>query len=109
MTGLVFRSLWSRVVWGLALVAVCSCSSETVTPVPDLGVEQPPPVPPEDPPLPRVAVVNEIHYAPADKTSREEFIELVSVLDSALDLSGWRVTGGLDYTCPAVTTLAPGA
>ncbi len=109
MIGMVIRSQWSRVVWGIALVAVCSCSSETVTPVPDLGVEQPPPVPPEDPPLPRVAVLNEIHYAPADKTSREEFIELVSVSDSALDLSGWRLTGGVDYTFPAGTTLAPGA
>ena len=66
-------------------------------------------MPPEDPPLPTVVVLNEVHYAPADKTSREEFVELVSTADSPIDLSGWRITGGVDFTFPAGTTLAPGA
>lgn len=65
-------------------------------------------VTPDTPPLPMVAVLNEIHYAPADKTSREEFVELLSVSDGSVDLSGWRITGGIEFTFPNGTTLAPG-
>lgn len=64
---------------------------------------------PLEPPPPRVAVINEIHYAPVDKTSREEFVEIVSVAQEPLDLSGWRLTGGIQFAFPAGTRLAPGA
>lgn len=88
-----------------ALVVLVGCSSEMISELPDMaGTGTPPP-----PPLPKLAVFNEIHCAPVDKTSREEFIELVSVSDTAIDLSGWRITGGITYTFPANTQLEPGA
>ncbi len=83
------------------------CSSDTVTPPPVMM--EPQPDPPDDPPLPRLAIVNEIHFAPVDKTAREEFVEILSVSQSPIDLSGWRITGGISYTFPAGTGLAPGA
>ncbi|MBL9008724.1 MAG: lamin tail domain-containing protein [Myxococcales bacterium] len=88
----------------LALLGACSSSEvgsdDMAAPIVD---------PPEDPPLPRVAVFNEIHYAPVDKTARQEFVEITSTSDAPLDLSNWRITGGISFTFPAGTMLAPGA
>ncbi|MFO0578244.1 MAG: lamin tail domain-containing protein [Polyangia bacterium] len=98
-------SLLSRASLCLTLVIASACNSEMTSDQPvDMSAAEPAP----DPPLPRVAVFNEIHYAPLDKTVREEFVELVSVSDAALDLSGWRLTGGIQFTFPAGTQLAPG-
>jgi len=50
-------------------------------------------------------VINEIHYAPADKTRPIEFIELWNVGDRPVDLSGWRLADAVQYTFPPETTL----
>lgn len=100
------RSVMSRWALALTLALLSACNPEQVTPVADMAVADLPEEPPE-PPLPRLVVLNEIHYAPTDKTIREEFIELVSVSESPVDLSGWQLTGGVTYTFPAGTTLAP--
>lgn len=94
----------------LALATLCTgaCSSDAVTPA-DIDMAAPTPTPPDDPPLPRLAIFSEIHFAPVDKTSRQEFVEIQSVSSTTLDLSGWRITGGIGYTFPAGTGLAPGA
>ncbi|MEM7384912.1 MAG: lamin tail domain-containing protein [Verrucomicrobiota bacterium] len=47
--------------------------------------------------LPADMVINEIHYDPADKTQAIEFIELTNTGAVEVDLSGWRMTGGIDY------------
>lgn len=99
-----FNRSWARAL--LLMSGLClACSSDAITPA-DMG--SPPVEPPEEPPLPRVAVFNEIHYAPIDKTTRQEFVEIVSVSDVALDVAGWRITGGIDYTFPGGTSIAPG-
>ncbi len=54
-------------------------------------------------------VINEIHYDPADKTEHSEFIELVNVGESAVDLAGWYFSDGFTYTFPEGATLEPGA
>lgn len=54
-------------------------------------------------------LINEIHYNGADNTIREEFVELLNPRQTALDLSGWRLQGGLDYVFPPGTVIAPGA
>ena len=77
-----------------SLLLLPACSSDAVTP-PDMAA--PVADPPEEPPPPRVAVFNEIHYAPVDKTTRQEFVEIASLSEAALDLSGWRITGGITF------------
>ena len=53
-------------------------------------------------------VINEIHYAPADKTVHEEFVELYNNGAVTVDLSGWHFSDGIFVTIPEGTTLAPG-
>lgn len=52
-------------------------------------------------------VINEIHYAPADKTVPEEFVELYND-GPAADLSGWYFSNGISYTFPEGTVLGSG-
>ena len=58
--------------------------------------------------VPDTAVINEIHYKPADKTSLEEFIELHNPGDTALDLSGWTLSDAVTFTFPGGTALPAG-
>jgi hypothetical protein len=53
-------------------------------------------------------VVNEIHYDPDVKTEPAEFIELFNASDRTVDLSGWRVTGGVEFLFPAGSQLTAG-
>lgn len=53
-------------------------------------------------------VINEIHYDPADKTKPAEFIELHNSGSTSVNLTGWQLTKGVDFTFPALI-LAPGA
>jgi hypothetical protein len=52
-------------------------------------------------------VINEIHYNPDFNPVRESFIELYNNSDQSLDLSQWRVRGGVDYFFPSGTLLGP--
>ena len=54
-------------------------------------------------------VINEIHYHPDVKTERAEFVELYNSGSSAVDLSGWRISGGVDYVIPNGTSIGVGA
>ena len=51
-------------------------------------------------------VVSEIYYNPSGQDESTEFIELLNVGNSSLDLSGTRFTAGVDFTFPEGTTLA---
>lgn len=53
-------------------------------------------------------VINEIHYAPRDKTVPEELIELHNTGPAAVDLGGWFFSAGVSYTFPAGTVLEAG-
>ncbi len=53
-------------------------------------------------------VISEIHYNPAGPDDTE-FIELLNVSSSTIDLSGVRFSGGVIFTFPTGTTLAAGA
>jgi hypothetical protein len=53
-------------------------------------------------------VVSEIHYHPAD-LANTEFIEFLNIGSSTIDLTGVRVSGGIDFDFPTNTRLAPGA
>ncbi|MEO8353407.1 MAG: lamin tail domain-containing protein, partial [Chthoniobacteraceae bacterium] len=54
-------------------------------------------------------VINEIHYNPTNNTVRSEFIELYNASPDPVNLTGWRLSGAIDFSFPANTTLAPGA
>ena len=51
-------------------------------------------------------VINEIHYNNDDNTVANEFVELINPGDSSVDVSGWRITGGIEYTFPENTSIA---
>jgi len=52
-------------------------------------------------------VINEVHYDPEDQTVRAEFIELYNQGDQSVNLLGWELRGGVEFTFPN-TVLAPG-
>ncbi len=54
-----------------------------------------------------VVVFNEINYNPL--VGQAEFIELRSLHGVNVDISGWTITGGVDYTFPANTVIVGGA
>ncbi len=60
-------------------------------------------------PKTRGVVINEIHYNGSDNTVRNSFVELYNDGPAAVDLGGWRLSGGVDYLFPVGTTLAPDA
>jgi hypothetical protein len=53
-------------------------------------------------------VINEIHYNGPDNTIRQEFIELHNPAAAPVDLSLWKIRGGVDYHFAQGATIAPG-
>ncbi|MEN6337126.1 MAG: lamin tail domain-containing protein [Phycisphaerales bacterium] len=53
-------------------------------------------------------VINELNTDPDVKTEQVEFVELYNAETVAVDLSGWRLDGGVFYTFPDGTKLAAG-
>jgi hypothetical protein len=67
-------------------------------------------------------VINEIHYHPVEEPAFDaqgmpalnltedvhEFVELRNAGSETLEVSGWKLTSGIDYTFPAGTTIAAG-
>lgn len=53
-------------------------------------------------------LMNEVHYNSPQNTVREEFIELHNASGAPVDLSNWRLRGGVDFFFPAGTTIAAG-
>jgi hypothetical protein len=56
-------------------------------------------------PLADLVVINEIHYNPDLNPIREEFVELYNNTDTAIDISFWRLRGGVDFLIPSSTVL----
>ena len=59
-------------------------------------------------PAVREAVISEIHYHPPHGTTQPPFVEITNPTSAPLDLSGWRLRGGISYDFPAGTLAAPG-
>lgn len=60
-----------------------------------------------DPAFAGDVVINELMYHPASEDVREEFVELLNVGATAVDLTGWRFTSGVRYTFGPVS-IPPG-
>lgn len=88
-----FARLRSGLSFCAALAAACS-SSDTSAPM-----------------LPSpLVVISEIMYHPVDENAaadHHEFIELYNRADTAVDLSGWKLTGDVSYTFPNGASIAP--
>jgi hypothetical protein len=56
-----------------------------------------------------VVVFNEIHYHPANEAAQTEWIELRSLQGVNVDLSGWKLDGGIEYTFPEGTVIPGGS
>lgn len=52
-------------------------------------------------------VINEIHSDPADKTIPEEFLELYNAGLDPVDLTGWHLSDGIEFSFPAGTVIGP--
>jgi hypothetical protein len=52
-----------------------------------------------------VLVFNEIQYHPANEASQSEWVELRSLQAVDVDIGGWRIEGGIDYTFPNGTVM----
>lgn len=55
--------------------------------------------------IPGSVLINEIHYNPDVKTDLVEFIELYNSAASPLDISGWKLGGGIAYNFPSGTSI----
>ena len=53
-------------------------------------------------------IINEIMYHPSSQDVREEYVELLNAGATTANLSGWKITGGIDFAFPANVTLGPG-
>lgn len=57
-------------------------------------------------PLLSTVVINEIMYHPISDSKNDEYIELYNRSADAVDLSGWRLQGGISYEFPSNTAIA---
>jgi hypothetical protein len=55
----------------------------------------------------RPVVINEIHYNPLTGNNDDEFIELYNRSTSAVNIGGWRLTDGINYTFSSNTVILP--
>lgn len=57
--------------------------------------------------LQAAVIINEINYEPTDKTELTEFIELYNAGAEAVNLGGWRIQGGIEFSFPSEMILGP--
>lgn len=57
------------------------------------------------PPLVRSVVINEIMYHPISESNNDEYIELHNRSGSPVDISSWRLQGGISYQFPDGTQI----
>ena len=60
------------------------------------------------PPNDAVVVFNEIHYNPTGTGEAGEWIELFNMMGVSVDMSDWRIAGGVDYAFAAGTVIPAG-
>ncbi|NLH73503.1 MAG: hypothetical protein GX456_10665 [Verrucomicrobia bacterium] len=53
-------------------------------------------------------IINEIHHSPDVKTEKVEFVELYNRSTNAVDLSGWRLSDGVEFVFAQGVVAGPG-
>jgi hypothetical protein len=56
-----------------------------------------------------VLIFSEIQYHPQDELTQAEWVELRSLQGVDVDISGWRIEGGIDYTFPSGSIVTGGS
>ncbi len=56
----------------------------------------------------RPVVINEIMYHPSSEDDRQEFLELMNTGSTPIDVTGWQLTDGVQFTFPAMAIPAGG-
>ncbi|MDC0325773.1 lamin tail domain-containing protein, partial [bacterium] len=54
-------------------------------------------------------VINEIMFHPPMARDDLQFVELLNTTDEVLELAGWRLSGGIDFTFPKGAQIQPKA
>lgn len=54
-------------------------------------------------------VINEIHHSPEPRQERVEFVEFYNRGTNAVDLTNWKLSGGVKFTFPTNTVMAVGS
>ena len=67
--------------------------------------------PPRAAEVPALRISEIMYHAVLEEAVEEsyEFIEIFNTSDSAVELGGWRITGGIDFTFAADASIAPGS
>jgi hypothetical protein len=60
-------------------------------------------------PLDSPVVINEIMFNPASGLDDHQYVELFNGSGAAVDIGGWRLSGGISFTFPPHTRLSAGA
>ncbi len=61
-----------------------------------------------DPDIKNDIVINEINYRSVQNQENIEFIELYNNDVASVDIGGWTLSNGIEYTFPSPTNIAPG-
>ena len=59
--------------------------------------------------LPAAVVINEIFYHAPDDLDQLEFVEIANTGGEPADLSGWKLSGEIEFAFPADSAIEPGA
>jgi len=70
-------------------------------------MSNPTPGEPNAPPVLPPIRITEVNYHPSSEDDRDEFIELFNAGDRPVDLTGWRLSGGVDFVFADGTVLPP--
>jgi hypothetical protein len=54
-------------------------------------------------------VINEIMFHPPMERDDLQFVELLNINDEVIEIAGWRLTGGIDFTFPSGAQIQPKA
>ncbi|MHA3774317.1 DUF7453 family protein [Verrucomicrobiota bacterium sgz303538] len=66
------------------------------------------PIPPSQPAVPTGLSIEQIDFNPASGKADEEFFVIKNSGTTAIDLSGWKITGAVDYTFRGGTVIPAG-
>lgn len=54
-------------------------------------------------------VINEVMFHPISEDQDEEYVELYNRGSRSVDLAGWQLSGGIEFTFPSGSLISPGA
>jgi len=81
----------SNLGWLIGVVLICLLAGEHIVAYADSPI-----------------IINELQYHPLSDDHGEEYVELYNPSATAVDISGWRFSDGIEYTFPVSTSIPAG-